>query len=342
MKAFFVFGVMMSLLANSVRDIPVPKPTGTPTIYRPELLQWDLDRSRLNPDLSEPTSNRIYDLHLNIADCSDLDTIFSTSGNYHMALRDYWFDRFLPAHPEIKNWYFSTSPPISPEQAQNTALSFGNVHLRCKPHLAAGPKIIMDKLRADGLSEGDPIPLLRNQGNVLLVKKGNPKNIRTIWDLARKDVKVATSNPFTEPGSFGNYAESIYRMAFLERGKTAADELYQSIFGTQGKWVTGERIHHREVPHLIAFDQADAAPIFYHLAIYFQRTFPEVFDIVPLGGTVNDPMPMPGNRVAQLYIVRIDTDLTAKQRAARESLIEGLTSASFHEILIKHRLEPPE
>lgn len=342
MKTFFLFGLMVSLQAVSVRAITVPQPTVTPTIYTPELLPWDLDRPSLNPDLSEPTSNRIYDLHLNIADCTQIDSILSTSGNYHMALREYWFERFLTAHPEIKNWYFSTSPPISPEQAQNSALSFGNVHLRCQPHLAVGPQSIMDKLRADGLSEGDPIPLLRNQGNVLLVKKGNPKNIRTIWDLARKDVKIATSNPFTEPGSFGNYHASLYRMAFLERGKIAADRFHRAIFGTQDKWITGARIHHREVPHLIAFERADAAPLFYHLAIYFQRTFPDRFEIVPLGGTANNPNPKPGNRVAQLYMIRINTNLTPKQRAARENLIKGLRSSSFHEILIKHRLEPPQ
>jgi len=63
---------------------------------------------------------------------------------------------------------------------------------------------------------GEPIPIFRNRGNVILVRAGNPKGIRSLWDLGRDDVRVETSNPETEGFSFDNDVMSLYHLA---RGK---------------------------------------------------------------------------------------------------------------------------
>ena len=97
-------------------------------------------------------------------------------------LTEFWYDHYVPKYG-IKNWFFSTSPPISYEQIKNKSLSYSNVALHCAPHLAVGPKSVMDDLEKDDLMVGAPVPIFTNKGNVLLVKKGNPKNIRSIWDL---------------------------------------------------------------------------------------------------------------------------------------------------------------
>lgn len=337
----YLLAGLMNLSAAYGQD-SFPEITGSPLVYSPKLLDWALDAAPSTPDLTEPTSNRIYDLHMQVNDCSQWDVILSTSGNYHMALTDFWYSHVIPTYG-IENWYFSTSPPISPEQATSGSLSFGNVTLNCMPHVAVGPKDIMDQLQAANLIEQEPIPLFTNRGNVLLVRKGNPKNIRSFWDLQRPDVRVATSNPYSEPGSFGNYATSLYQMALHEKGQAAADELFTTVFGTRTeKWVVGERIHHREVPYLLFADQADVAPLFYHLARYVQASFPDVFDLVPLGGTLEEPEPLPGNKVAKLYLVRIRTELTEEQAQHREHLIEAMTSSAFDPYLEKHFMDPAE
>ncbi|HAS44345.1 MAG TPA: hypothetical protein DCS93_27960 [Microscillaceae bacterium] len=331
--------LLVALSANAqMRNIPPI--TGKPQIYSPDLLDWKTDFEPKYPDLTEPTSNRIYDLHMQINNCNAFDLILSTSGNYHMALTEFWYDYFLPKH-QVKNWFFSTSPPIGYEQTKHQALSFSNVALLCKPHLAVGPKSVMDNLKKAGFMEGEPIPLFTNRGNVLLVKKGNPKNIRSIWDLGKPDITLATSNPFTEPGSFGNYAQSIYHIALHDKGVNAAEKLFQSLFGkgTQ-KWVTGKRIHHREVPHLIYKNQADASMVFYHLARYFVKSFPNEFEIVPIGGTIAQPAPLKGNKIGKLFIVRIKTPLTNQQRSLREAFVKAIQNRKLDPYLLKHHIDP--
>ena len=257
-----------------------------------------------------------------------------------MALTEFWYDYFLPKHT-LKNWFFSTSPPIGVEQAKNATLSYSNVALNCSPHLAVGPQGIMDRLKDNDMMEGEPVPLFTNRGNVLLVKKGNPKNIRSIWDLRRPGIVLGTSNPYSEPGSFGNYASSIYNIALTDKTKEEADQLFTSIFGKNTKkWVSGKRIHHREVPHLVYADQADVGIVFYHLARYFVKSFPNEFDIIPLGGTIMNPVPLPGNKIAKLFIARIKTPLVPKQEEARESLIKEIEQHTLDPYLSKHFMNP--
>lgn len=345
-----------------------PTITGTPTIDKPQLLEWPLDIPATDPDLSEPTANNINDLHARISKCDDINVVLSTAGNYHMALRDLWYDYFLPANSQyLRNWFYTTSPPISPEQITNLTLTFGNVRLECRPIIAVGPQGLMETLEGLNVLEGDPIPVIKNQGNVILVKKGNPKKIKTIWDLGRKNVKVVTSNPYTEKGSFSNYRDSIYDIALNDPNPPAnwtADKLFNAIFNStdkfnknadkhsdnvkhryRTKWLTGKRIHHREVPWSIVYGQADAGLIFYHLALYMVRTFPDKFDIVPLGGTVDFPDPVKGNKQATLYIAKVKAEegaeLNNDQYQAREELVKAYLSTEFDKILYKHGLLRP-
>ena len=39
------------------------------------------------------------------------------------------------------------------------------------------------------MTEGEPVAVIKNRGSVLLVKKGNPKQITRIYDLARPDIR---------------------------------------------------------------------------------------------------------------------------------------------------------
>lgn len=290
------------LLTTNTSFAGVPEITGRPTIDKPQLLEWPLDRPITDPkeylktDLSEPTANNINDLHANISKCDDINIVLSTAGNYHMALRELWYDHYLPNNSDlIGNWFYTTSPPISPDQIEKEMLTFGNIRLECRPIIAVGPQGLMNSLKKKKFIDEDAdIKVIKNQGNVILVKKGNPKNIKTIWDLGRKDIKVVTSNPDTETGSFGNYSSSIYNIALNDNDKPAgwtAERLFNSIFNSEKqfnehpskhknqsnhrkhiKWLAGKRIHHREVPWSIAYGQADAGLIFYHLALYMGKS----------------------------------------------------------------------
>ncbi len=152
---------------------------------------------------------------------------------------------------------------------------------------------------------------------------------------------LATANPYTESGSFSGYANSIYHIALHDKGKEDAQKLFESLFGKDTKrWVTGKRIQPREVPYLIYTDQADAAIILYHLARYFVESFPDEFDIVPLGGTVENPEPLPGNQIGKFYMARIKAPFNKRQQEAREALFKEIKNGALDPYLLKHHINP--
>ena len=352
----FITLFVVGLVAGVPNTYAVPTITGKPTIVIPgNLLNWPSEVSAI-PNLTEPTANRLNDLHGEIGHC---DMVLSTAGNYHMALRELWpvyLDTYAKGL-DIKTWYYTTSPPISPGQITNKALQFGNVNLTCVPQVAVGPKKLMKKLTQLGVVQGQPVPVLKNYGNVIFVKKGNPKNIKSVWDLGRDDVTLVTPNPNKEPGSFGNFSGSIYNIAKNDKNPPqgmTADTLFDRIFnhsqancdpkGHQAKkcaWVSGKRIMHREQPWAVYSGHADAGLIFYHLALYFVRTFPDQFEIVPLGGTADKPVPVDGNKVGVLSAVRVKGDWRKQQVQAQDKLMEAFSSATFTKILVKHGIRRP-
>ena len=98
---------------------------------------------------------------------------------------------------------------------------------------------------------------------------------------------------------------------------------------------------HREQPYAVYSGEADAGLIFYHLALYFVRTFPDQFEIVPLGGTANAPKPLKGNKVGVLQVVKIKGKWNKKQKKAQAKLIEAIKSKDFTAILKKHGINRP-
>jgi len=346
----YIFTLLGALIL-STNIIAAPNITGKPVIISPEhLLNWPSDFKKTAPNLTEPTSNRLNDLHGELGGC---DLVLSTSGNYHMALKEIW-QKDLVKRSLIKNWFYTTSPPISPDQATTKTVQFGNLSLNCNPNVAVGPKKIINRLKKANLTVGEPVKIIKNQGNVILVKKGNPKNIKSIWDLGRKDVTVVTPNPLSERGSFGNFSNTIYNIALndLTPPKNMnATKLFNSIFNTDQKkcdvilktckWVSGKRIMHREQPWAINSNKADAGVIFYHTALYIKNAFPDKFDVVMLGGTIKNPTPLKGNKIGVLQAVRLKGDWSNSQLAATEILMGSLTSDRFTQILKKYGINRP-
>jgi hypothetical protein len=96
------------------------------------------------------------------------------------------------------------------------------------------------------------------------------------------------------------------------------------------------------MPWSIAFGRADAGVILYHLGWYVTQTFPDKFDIVPLGGTVANPQPLKGTLIETRYVVRIKGDWTPRQIEAREKLVQTLLSDDFTKILEKRGMMRPD
>ena len=326
---------MKSPIAPSTADVPLN--VGTPTIEHPPLLAWPQDAAA-TVDLTEAGANTLNDLHGEIRQC---DLLLSTAGNYHMALKELW-PLYARRYGTPANWLYTTSPPIAHDQVASGGFSVGNLRVTARPQVAVAPQRMVRRLIEAGFADGAPQPLYTTRGNALLVKKGNPKKIRDVFDLARPDVRTATPNPDLERDSFEVYARSIYGIAAHARDEAAAQELFDAVFNAPhgAKWYAGSRIHHREVPWSVALGHADVGILFYHLARHAAATFPDIFDIVPLGGPAHDPVPLPGTRYSEHAVVALAGEWSPAQRAAQSALIDTLLSAEFAAVLDRHGLMP--
>jgi hypothetical protein len=341
----FIIGVTL-LTGGPAVGAQVPRITAKPVIDAPLLLAWPLDREVTHPQLNDPTANTLYDFHAHLSAC---DLAFSTEGNYHPALRELW-PLFLAQFKDrpLANWFYTTSPPVPLDQITRQGVEIGNLLATCKPSLVVATRRVIDKLAQAGLTAGPAYPLYQDRGAVILVKKGNPKQIQTVWDLGRDGVRLVTPNPDLEPGAFDSYLGTIYGIAAHDEHPpkgAQADDLINRIFNgacrDPYKWLAGPRIHHRDLPWSVAYGRADAAVIYYHLGLYTKRTFPDRFDLVPLGGTEAAPQPLPGTLIGTRLAVRIQGDWTRRQREARDKLLKSLLSEEFTGILQKHGLVRP-
>jgi hypothetical protein len=348
MKILFFIGllVMGPWLALPAAAALLPKITGTSVLDTPPLLNWPLDQGELTPNLNDPTADLLHDLHGHI---SSGDLVLSTEGNCHMALKDIW-PLFLAKFQDspLINWFYTTSPPVPLEQIANQRMQIGNLVLTCRPAVVVATRRVIEKLAQADLTEGPVLPLYQDRGTVILVKKGNPKGIHSVWDLGRPGVRLVTPNPALEPGAFENYVGTMFHIAEHDGhpppGMSAARLMaliFQGESRDPNKWLAGARIHHRDLPWSVAYGRADAAIIYYHLGRYTLETFPDLFDLAPLGGSLADPQPLKGTVITTRYLVRIKGDWSHRQLEAREKLVETLLSPEFTRILEKRGLLRP-
>jgi hypothetical protein len=203
--------------------------------------------------------------------------VFS-DGNHHMALREV-LAAFLAGNPAVEDIFYTTTPPrVALQWLRAGYLDVGNLRLSVKPHVFISPPAVLDQVVAAGHMTRYR-PFMRSRGTALLVKQGNPKKILGAADLLRDDVRLFLSNPQTEKVSYDIYRDALRRLAradfltldFLEHGAGGPDP---------AKLIYGAAIHHREAPQALADGKADVAVVFHHLALRYQRIFPDLFEFV--------------------------------------------------------------
>lgn len=230
-----------------------------------------------------PAANLQLDFH---GDPASARLVVFSDGNHHMALEEA-LRAFARAHPAAGEIFYMTTPPgILTEMIRAGGVVLGNLRVRAAPHLVISPPAVLDALVKAGRMRSHRA-FARSRGMVLLVRKGNPKRIAAIADLLRLDVRLFLSNPDTERVSHSLYTECLRRLAsqsglkldFLDHAPGQPDP---------DKLMYGRLIHHREAPQAIVDGAADAAMVFYHLALRYQRIFPEHFEYVWPGGSPDD------------------------------------------------------
>jgi len=250
----------------------------TPLTWPPESAQYPDDSVRA---FAAPGSNLVLDFH---GDPATAGLAVFSDGNHHMAL-EACVRAYLTANPTVGDVFYTTTPPAPLVDAlKGNGLMLGNLHISRKPDVFIGPTNILDSLVTAGFVTKHTA-FAESRGNVILVRKGNPKNIASIGDLLSDDVTVACSNPVTEKASYSVYVETAMGLA-REAGE---DEraLVAKLSTVGSRTVHSQIIHHREVPELIGSGHADAAIIYYHLALRYSRIFPELFELVDIGNVMS-------------------------------------------------------
>ena len=246
-------------------------------------LNWPDETARMasrdEPRFVHAGSNVCLDFH---GDPRRARLVVFSDGNHHMALQEA-LHAFIEKFPAVEDIFYTTTPPnVALKMLRAGCLDIGNLRLSVAPHVFISPPSVLDQLVAEGRMIGYR-PFMRSRGIVLLVRKENPKDITGVADLLRKDVKLFLSNPLTEKVSYQIYTDCLRRLA------THDDVMLEFLAHAPGqpdpeKLMYGEAIHHREAPQAIVDGCADVAIVFYHLALRYQRIFPELFDFVwPFG-----------------------------------------------------------
>ena len=209
--------------------------------------------------------------------------VFS-DGNHHMAL-EACCQAFLKLYPEVNDIFYATTPPgVLVQALQNNGLLLGNLHFDIKPHVFISPKNILDNLQKENFVSSHHA-FAKSKGNVLLVRKNNPKKILNISDLFRDDVRLIISNPETEKASYEVYRETLINFAQTENIDI---ESIENLLRNDKSTNYSQAIHHREVPQAIYSGQADVALVYYHLALRYTRIFPDDFSYILLDGLESD------------------------------------------------------
>lgn len=205
-----------------------------------------------------PRIDNVPDLH---GDIVDPQLVVFFAGNQFMAT-DELMREFRRAHPEVQRIFWETLPPgILAKQIEQGALIIGNLRIAIQPDIyTAGARRIEPMrqqarfLRVETYARGRL---------AIMVARGNPKQVRSLKDLGRPEVRVAMPNPQWE--GVANQIIASYKKA---GGQALADRIMKAKVGDGSTYLT--RIHHRETPLRIMLGESDAGVVWYTEAKFQQ------------------------------------------------------------------------
>lgn len=203
-----------------------------------------------------PGIDNVPDLY---GDIIDPQLVIFFAGNQFMVI-DSLINGFKKTYPQYRRIFAETLPPgILARQIISGSLVLGNLRIAVTPDIYTAGKSRIDQLR-------DSFTVVKNYaGNTLaiMVQQGNPKKIKGLSDLARRDVQVSMPNPAWE--GIGKRIEEAY----VRSGGTPLQQAVMKDKVAGGStYLT--KIHHRETPLRVLRQQSDAGPVWLTEALYQQ------------------------------------------------------------------------
>jgi ABC-type molybdate transport system substrate-binding protein len=188
----------------------------------------------------------------NLEHMDDADLLLFMAGNQFMVMGEL-LEEFASRNPDIRTIFYETLPPgLELRQILAGGARFGDKVLTGRPDVYTSvSEDAMLKLKEHGLV--DEFSIYLHNKLVLMVQKGNPKNINSVKDLARDDVRIS------QPGEMEDITKYITDM-YLKAG---GEDLLKRIM--EEKKVAGTTmltvVHHRETPLSLKAGTADVGPV---------------------------------------------------------------------------------
>lgn len=271
-------------------------------------LPWPLD-SKVQDEVFLPGSNVVYDFH---GDPCGAELVITMEGNQFMAIPDVIRAFWEYVGHEVSVFYVTLPPPRFRPLLEGKPLSIGNLVLSLRPHVVMGPPEFMEMVRS---LITKPQTFMENRGVVLVFQRGNPKQISSLEDLLRPEVRLAISNPQTEKNSYQLYLQALSHVPGLKE-KLEREALKSQV------------IHHREIPAMIYHGLADVAPLYFHFAYYYQN--PRFFS-EPLFDYLSFPE---GEATRSLYQVALTKEGTLNRWA--KAWVDFLQTETVKKIYAQH------
>jgi ABC-type molybdate transport system substrate-binding protein len=188
-----------------------------------------------------------------IGDSYSAELVMYLAGNQFMVMDELIKD-FQSKNPDIKSIYVETIPPgqILKTQILKQGEVNGQKTAQNPDLFASVNQNHLKQLAKDKLV--DKYMIYTHNKLELMVKKGNPKNIKGVEDLGRDDLVQSHPNPLTE-GIFKFYGSEMLKDLNLHAKVTGGKEC-KECWAVPGKtWFTAR--HHRETPYRIENGEAD-------------------------------------------------------------------------------------
>lgn len=203
-----------------------------------------------------PGVDNVPDLY---GDINDPQLVIFFAGNQFMCIDDL-LAAFRKAYPQYQRIFAETLPPgILAKQIEGGSITIGNMRITLRPDVYTAGKSRIVQM-TDLFS--DTAAYAYNK-LAIMVQKGNPKKIKGLKDLGRKDIKVSMPNPAWE-----GIAKRIEEAYVKAGGEVLKNTIMQSKVKDSSTYLT--QIHHRQTPMRILYHQSDAGPVWYSEAYYQQ------------------------------------------------------------------------
>jgi len=210
-------------------------------------------------EFTVPQVDVLADFH---GDPVNAQLLLYVGGNYFFAMAPL-VKLFEGYHPELRGRiYWETIPPglLVDQIKAGGRITVGNMTWTAMPDAYFAGLAKITDLVDEGLLTGPPVCYLTNT-LAIMVRKGNPANIKGLADLGRRNVRLAMPNP-----AFEGIARQIQMALTKAGGKALSDAVYGTKVKDGSTLLT--HIHHRQTPLLLMRGKADAGVTWVSEAIF--------------------------------------------------------------------------